>query len=177
MFIYPIGLVFTLVCVVISTIFKVSPAFLFGIPLLVHVTSKLSSSDKKTVRLSKAIGGASIFLLGIIFWLISPLFQDNQVVFTFLLTSFLVIIEGVFFELLPIDPLFGAGLWKKNKLIWSILAFPVGFIFFHTINNPNSTLDQLAQSNNVPITFLVLTIYSLFAFAFWWKLGRTTNLK
>ena len=174
---YPLGLVFTLICVGISYIFGVDPALLFGVPVIMLLSYKTSGKAQKAVFIIEAGAGAATLLLGVVFWGISPLFNEYPAVYTFLLTAFLMIVESAFFELLPIEPLPGYELWEKNKLLWLGMALPVGFIFFHTITSPHTTLDQFTQSSTLLTTFLVLIVYSLCALIFWLIWGRNRQSK
>lgn len=85
----------------------------------------------------------------------------------FLLLGFFVAWQTLFFELLPLQSTTGAVLYRRNRLIWAVIAFVVLFVLLHTLLNPSGTAGELLDSRGLILLLFSLFLYSALAVALW----------
>jgi hypothetical protein len=172
---YPISLLIAVVTVGASRLFSISPGVVFGVPGGADVDIPPEKRERREVILA----AATIITLGVLAlvgWGISgltlrlvntPIEQrlagliDGPVnmVLNVSLLLFLVALETVFFESLPIAYSTGRTLFKKHKALWVAFFVPIAFAFNHTLLNPQSDFLTSFQTPNVRV--LWLTIFGL----------------
>ncbi|HUV16216.1 MAG TPA: hypothetical protein VMW28_06615, partial [Pelolinea sp.] len=160
------GLFFAVGCVLISRWMNFTPGYLYGILGVIYLLPKISGREKSGKR--AAIVQAAIFLGGLFFWGTSHVLPDAlrwlEPVF---LTIFLIGLQGVLFELIPMDFFDGGDLWKWNKSLWLLFFSVVFFCFFHVMLNPNASDIQALQQNGVKTLLLVMGIFGFLTFLLW----------
>ena len=161
-----LGLLIALICVIISRLLSFTPGLVYGILGAIYFMPRLSdgnSCGKRALLISTAIlvGGTSFWLATL---LLPPGWVELEPLF---LSIFLICLQSVFFELIPLSFLDGGDLWKWRKSIWLALFLLVFFCFYHFILNPNASDVQAFQQNGV-ITLIVLTGgFGLMTLSFW----------
>jgi hypothetical protein len=62
-------------------------------------------------------------------------------------------IQGVFFNLIPLDFMDGKKILAWNKAFWLALVLPVTFVFFHLFLNPDGPFEEGLDSLSVQVLF------------------------
>ena len=158
-----IGLLLAIGCVAVSRAFEISPGYIFGIPMGLFIMSRRFEENQGKLEF---YGISLMFLSAIITWLVTPLTAGYTVVNDLFNLLFVVILEGVFFELFPLSFLPGHAIYTWNKKIWAAFFGLVTFMLFHTLFNPNSSFGALEQTPTRMTIILLLTFASI-SFILW----------
>jgi hypothetical protein len=65
-------------------------------------------------------------------------------------------LEYAFFELIPLDILDGASLFRWNRALWGSLSLVSMFGMYHFVLNPNSTGVQAFRQNGIRTVIVVM---------------------
>jgi hypothetical protein len=161
---YPVNMTFAIGTVILSRLLVLTPGITFGAPGGADVDMP---GDKETqheavlalvtLAVLAIIGGLGWALSGFIFsllgapieehlvnavaWVVQPLQNAS-------LALFLVALQTIFFETLPLSYNGGKSILQWNKIAWAVVFVPVAFLFNHALLNPQSGfLDSFMTSN------------------------------
>jgi hypothetical protein len=169
--IYPANLLIAAVTTATSRFLVLNPGIVFGAPGGVDV--KLDESRRgRRVTLAFATL-TSVTLLGGLGWAVSsgvrvavsqavdtrvhdlavPLLTAAQ---NASLSVFLIAMETLFFEMLPLASGLGQVFYRWSKFAWVILFAPIAFLFNHALLNPQSGFLESFQVSNVRFMWLML---------------------
>jgi len=169
--VYPFWLILVMLCVLLWLWLNMSPIFLFWMPLILLTIKKQLNHFSLNEGKIWLYSILSLLLIWITFWL-SLLFFDWEIITTISLISFILSIEMVIFELMPICPLSWKEIFNYSKIKWLMAMIIAYFLFFHTIVNPNWNLFNLLNWENLLITIIIFWIFSFLSFCIWflfWK--------
>jgi hypothetical protein len=180
--IYPANLLMAILTVITSRLFVLTPGIVFGTPGGVDI----DLSEKQRGR-QVALALATLFttaILGGVGWAVSGAVQVslNQPIDTRVadlavtllsaaqntsLAVFLIAMETLFFEMLPLAYGLGQTFFQWNKIAWGVLFAPIAFLFNHTLLNPNSGFLESFQVSNVRFMWFVLFMLVGITAALW----------
>lgn len=182
---YPANLVVAIVTVAFSRLLNLSPGIAFGTPggADVDIPADDTRAGRREVILSFVTLGI-LAVMGGIGWLIGGWvlsFSDTSVVARVantvagLLTRvqntslilFLVAMETLFFESLPLAYGTGRTIFQWNKYVWGVVFIPIAFLFNHTLLNPQSGfIESFSGPNARTLWFLIFVLIGVTA-ALW----------
>lgn len=180
---YPVNLLVAAVTVVFSRLLSLSPGIVFGTPGGADIDLAPAVKQRREMTLAYVTLGV-IITLGTGGWLLSGLvliLLDGTmearlaVPATWLLTSvqntalllFLVALETLFFETLPMAYGTGRNIFERNKFVWALLFLPVAFTFNHVLLNPQSGFLDSFTSPNVRAMWIILVGIAGLTAALW----------
>ncbi|MFC1656022.1 hypothetical protein ACFL3C_04075 [Patescibacteria group bacterium] len=159
-----LGLFLAIICVALSRKLEIPPGYLFGIPMGLFIFSKHFNKNEGKFEFSALTW---MFFMAIVVWFITPYTAEYEVVFDLFNLLYVILLEGLFFELFPITFLPGKAIFKWSKVAWAFLFGSVSFLLLHTLFNPNSTVSAIADSQPTMNTLIILGIFVLFCFTVW----------
>ncbi|MEJ2151058.1 MAG: hypothetical protein P8Z40_16525, partial [Chloroflexota bacterium] len=173
---YPVNLLVAFATVVASRLLVLHPGIVFGTPGGADMDLPEGSQGARrevaiafaTLALLALIGGAGWVLSGAVLSLLDVPFNARVVEIAagllgagqnLSLAVFLVALETMFFEMIPLAYTDGQTIFKWSKIGWAILFVPVAFLFNHALLNPQSGfLDSFQESN---VRFLWFLLFAL----------------
>jgi hypothetical protein len=173
---YPVNLLVAFATVLASRLLVLHPGIVFGTPGGADMSLGDDSRAARrevvlafaTLVLLALIGGIGWALSGVVLSLLSAPFDSRvvQVAASVLgagqnlsLAVFLVALETMFFEMIPLAYTDGQTIFKWSKLGWAVLFVPVAFLFNHALLNPQSGfVDSFLESN---VRFLWFVLFAL----------------
>ncbi len=159
-----LGLFLAIICVVLSRQLAIPPGYLFGIPMGLFIFSKrFAKSEGKF----EYYGLTWMFLMAIAAWFITPYTADYEVAHDLFNLLYVILLEGVFFELFPLTFLPGAAIFKWSKVAWASLFGSVSFLLLHSLFNPNSTFSAINESPPTTNTLIILGAFVAVSFIVW----------
>ena len=174
--IQPAGLFLGIATVVFSRLMKFTPGYLYGIVGVVYLLPRITG--KKQSGLRAFIVQATIFIGGLLLWGLSALLPEKLLwMEPFLLTVFLISLQGVLFELIPLEIFDGSDLWKWRKGVWLLFFAVVFFSFFHFMLNPSGSDLQALQQNSVKTLMIVMAIFGLITLGAWLTFSKPRREK
>lgn len=163
-----VGIAIAAACVILSRALDFKPGYLYGIVGAIYVMPRLSGVRKSGK--SALLVLLTVFAGGLILWLatafLPPALTEIEPLF---LTVFVIILEGVFFALIPLAFTDGGHIWDWCKSVWFVFFAVVFFGFYHFLLNPNASDVRALQQNGVQ-TVLMLTVVFGFATIILWML-------
>jgi hypothetical protein len=167
--IIPTGFVIMTLVAWIVNYLKIVPWVILWAILRLNVSSRMT--ERKIENPWKLLWTLlTIYLLWVWFWYSTWLFENNSNWQKMALSNYYVIINDVFFTLLPFSLFWWKKIYEKPryKAIYFIFLFVILFTLFHTILNPSWDLSKIHNFSDSVITYTkVLGIWFLFTFAFW----------
>ncbi len=161
-----IGLVLAIACVILSRSLGFVPGYLYGIIGAVVPTPKLTDvmhSAKRAIVVLSALFTAS-FILWMTSAFLPAILAELEPV---LLTIFLIGLQGVFFQMVPLAVTDGGDIWSWKKGIWFVFFVAVFFCFYHFILNPSASDVQALQQNGVQTILFLIVVFGLATFVLW----------
>lgn len=159
-----LGLVLAIVCVVLSRKLQIPPGYLFGIPMGLFIFSKQFEKNEGKFEFSALMW---MFFMAIAVWFITPYTAEYETIFDLFNLLYIILLEGLFFELFPITYLPGKEIYKWSKIAWAFIFGSVSFLLLHSLFNPNSTLAAIQNSPPTKNTLIILGIFVLFCLVVW----------
>ena len=181
------GLPLATVGVLFSRNCALAPGIVFGLP------SRLETPDERTIgkwrrALLALVSATSIIVVGGFFWFLSILSGSEPGrgpnrgaagMEKIYLLIFLVALETLFFQMIPVSHGKGRDILAWNKLVWGGCFVGVSLLLVHTLINPNSSWLEAWQNEKVWLLLMSLAAYAGFAIVVWaffrlwgWKMGR-----
>lgn len=175
---YPVNMVFAIGTVILSRLLVLTPGIAFGTPGGADVDLPGDKEPQREAILSLvtlavlaiiggigwavsgyvfALRGAPIDerLLGVVAGVVQPI-QNGS------LALFMVALQTVFFETVPLAYNGGKSIFQWNKIAWVVVFVPIAFLFNHTLLNPQSGfLDSFLTSNVRFMWFFLLMMVGL----------------
>jgi len=165
-----LGLLLAVVCIFLSRALEVTPGYIFGLAIGLFIYSE---RFKKNEGRLEFFGLFWMLLLAIGAWLLVPILKPYPVLSDLMILLFVILIEGVFFEAMPLSYLPGYPIFTWNKWLWGFFFGSVTFLLFHTLFNPNSSLAALSNSAPTRITLMILGAYGVLNLGLWaWLMRR-----
>jgi hypothetical protein len=172
---YPVNLLVAVATVLASRLLILSPGIVFGTPGGADMDLPDDSRRARrevviafaTLVLLALIGGAGWAFSGVVLSLLDAPFDTRVVAVAARLLSagqnlslavFLVALETMFFEMIPLAYTDGQTIFKWSKLGWAALFVPVAFLFNHALLNPQSGFLGSFEESNVRFLWFVLFV-------------------
>jgi hypothetical protein len=180
---YPANLFVAVLTVVFSRLLNLSPGVVFGTPGGADVDIPAAKRERREVILSFAtlvvlatVGGIGWFVSGwVLTMLDAPIAARLVDTVAGILTPvqntglilFMVALETLFFESLPLAYGTGRTIFRWNKVVWGVIFVPIAFLFNHTLLNPQSGfLDSFFEPNVYVLWALIFALVG-FTAALW----------
>lgn len=172
---FPACIIIALVSVVISRSAGFQPGFVIGFVASTVIAGEAEFSERERGR-ARAIVAAAMLGVSVTAWLLAtPLHALNEhspSLWTALpeataLAVFVVCLEGLLFNLIPLEFMDGWAIWKHSRLAWLALFIPSAFLFAQILfNHEDSYLDLIARTKSVT-SILILFGYVAATFGTW----------
>jgi hypothetical protein len=168
----PLGIVIAVVSVLITRVTSLHPGIVLGV-IAGAVVPIQDSRQQGRVTFVAMVGTLVLSLLA--FLAVGPLRSYSEstsgwfavVPETVAVTLFVGGIEGLVFNLLPLDFMEGRALWQWSRITWLVFATVVSFIFFHVVVNRTNAYTSVAEETGVQALFAICVVCVLLASAFW----------
>lgn len=161
---YPVNLTFAVGTVILSRLLVLTPGIAFGAPGGADVDMPGDKGTQReavlalvTLAVLAVIGALGWALSGFIFSLLGAPIEERlvsivadvvQPLQNASLALFLVALQTIFFETVPLSYSGGKSILQWNKIAWAVVFVPVAFLFNHALLNPQSGfLDSFLTSN------------------------------
>lgn len=168
------GLLAALGSMLFSRAVHFTPGYILGTMGTIILVPKLYDHEQAGKRAGIIL--ASIFAGGLILWFSSaflpPMLGFMEALF---LNIFAISLQGVLFELIPLEMLDGADLWKWKKGVWFLLFMAASFFFTHLFLNPTGQDVEALQQNGIRTLLIVMAVYGAATFALWFAFRRTNR--
>jgi hypothetical protein len=161
-----VGIGVAVACVVLSRALGFKPGYLYGIVGAAYLAPRLAgvaASGKRAVLVLLTVFVGSLILWGATAFLPAALAELEPI----LLTTFLIGLQGVFFQLVPLAITDGGDIWSWKKGLWFAFFAVVFFCFYHFALNPNGSDIQALQQNGVQTLLVLIGAYGLATLALW----------
>jgi hypothetical protein len=152
--------------VVLSRALGFKPGYLYGIVGAAYLAPRLAgvaASGKRAVLVLLTVFVGSLILWGATPFLPAALAELEPI----LLTTFLIGLQGVFFQLVPLAITDGGDIWSWKKGLWFAFFAVVFFCFYHFVLNPNGSDVQALQQNGVQTLLILIGVFGLATLALW----------
>lgn len=159
-----LGFFLAVLCVVLSRNVQISPGFLFGIPMGLFIFSKQFEENEGKYSFSILNW---MFFFAVAAWFAAPFTGEYEVIYDFLNLTYVILLEGLFFELFPLAYLSGGAIYKWSRFAWAAIFGVVCFFLLHTLFNPNSTIATIQQNPPARNTLIILGIFVVICFSVW----------
>jgi len=170
-----IGIAIAIGCVILSRSLDFKPGYLYGIVGAMYLMPKLTdttSSGKRAVFVLLTILAGGLVLWTATAFLPTALAELEPL----FLTIFLISLQGVFFELLPLAVADGGDIWSWRRSVWFVFFTLVFFCFYHFLLNPNASDVQALRQNGVQTLLMLVIVFGLATIVLWllfpFRLGR-----
>ena len=150
------GLIFAAVCVFLTREFQLNPGFMYGAPLGLYL---LVQHQRREALLQSASVWWALVVAGIV-WSILPFMKPYEVLHDALLAVPFVLIEGLFFELIPIPSIGGGAIFRWRKLVWAVQFFLVTFLLFQFIFRSGQSIGAIQESPPTVFMLIGLACYA-----------------
>jgi hypothetical protein len=161
-----IGLVGVIGSVLFSRAVGFVPGYILGTMGTIYLLPEIADRDNAGKRAGIIL--TCVFLGGLMFWGISH-YLPIQLAWLepLFINIFAISLQGVLFELIPLDMFDGSDLWKWKKPVWFVFFLVLFFGFYHTFLNPNAPDVQALQQNGVRTLLLVMSVYGIVTMMLW----------
>jgi len=161
-----IGIFIAVACVILSRALDFKPGYLYGIMGAIYLLPRLADIANSGKRAALVL--LTIFFGGLILWIATAFLPATLAELEPLfLTIFLISLQGVFFELLPLALTDGADIWSWKRGVWFVFFSFVLFCFYHFLLNPNASDVQALQQNGVQTLLILIVVFGLATFTLW----------
>lgn len=171
-----VGLLLGIGSVVFSRLLHFTPGYVYGVVGVIFLLPKFEDGEASGWR--ALFVQSCVFAGGLLLWVLSAFLPARLIwMEPFLLTAFLLSLQGVAFELLPLSIFDGSDLWNWRKPVWFVLFALVFFCFFHFMLNPSGAELQALQGNSVQTLLVVMAIFGLITLSVWLTCFRLRTKK
>lgn len=158
------GLLLAIICVFVSRSLKLSPGYIYGLPVGLFIVSAIYDRHE---GIFEFFGLLWMMILALIAWIAAPMLSSYQVLHDFLLLIFIILAEAAFFEMLPLRYLSGGSIFRWRKSLWALEFTLVVFLLFQTTLNPGGTIASIQQSPPAITAVMLLGAYAAFVLILW----------
>lgn len=131
------GLFIAVACVVLSRVFALQPGYIYGIPVGLFIGLELGGRREGFLEFWSFFW---LTIAAIAAWMLGPKLAAFPVLADLANVLYVVLIEAVFIELLPLPRFGGMAVFRWRRLLWTGQFAIVTFLAFHTLWNPTGTL-------------------------------------
>jgi hypothetical protein len=168
----PLGILIAIASVLLTRITSLHPGIVLGV-IAGAVVSAPDTREQGKVVLGAMVGMLVMSLVALL--LVAPLrtlSNDSSAWYavipeTVAVTLFVGGIEGLLFNLLPLEFMEGRAVWRWSRPAWLLLTVTVVFVFFHVVVNRTDSYTSVAEETGVRALFAIAVVCVLLASAFW----------
>lgn len=172
--IHTMGILLGIGSVLFSRLMHFTPGYIFGIVGIIYLLPDIEGKKESGQRALLVL--ATLFIGGLLLWLLTAFLPEKLLwMEPFMLTAFLISLQGVLFELIPLDIFDGSALWKWRKGVWFLFFALVFFCFFHFMLNPAGSDMQALQQNSVKTLMIVMAVFGLVTLVAWLLFSKRRN--
>jgi hypothetical protein len=172
---YPVALAIAIVCVTFSRLVNFQPGFLYG---FVASCTLLTPAvlDRRQWGQTVFFPASALAVLSVAAWLLTmPLgsvTQGNDAWWAGLpegaaTAVFVVGLEGLFFNMVPLTFMDGAKIAGWNRWLWLLMFGGSGFLFWHVLLNREGVYLDVLRETKAIAAFGLLAFYSIVTLATW----------
>lgn len=161
-----VGMLIAIACVIFSRLLEFRPGYLYGIIGAIYLMPRLSRTASLGKRSLLVL--LTVLVGALLLWVAASFLPASLIVLEpILLTAFLISLQGVFFQLIPLSITGGGDIWGWKKGIWFMFFLVVFFFIVHFVLNPNNPDIQALQQNGVQTLLALLVIFGLTTLILW----------
>jgi hypothetical protein len=168
----PLGIVIAIISVLLTRVTNLHPGIVLGV-IAGAVVPSHDARQQGQVVFGAMVGTLVLSLLS--FALVEPLrtlSNDSSEWYavipeTVAVTLFVGGIEGLLFNLLPLEFMEGRAVWRWSRAVWLLFAVAVSFVFFHVVVNRTDSCTSVAEETGVRALFAIAVVSVIAASAFW----------
>ena len=168
------GLVLAVGCIALSRILEISPGFIFGIPIGLFIYGQKFEEQEGRLEFW---GLTLMFITALISWALIPVVQSYGVLHDLSMILYVILIEGVFLEAMPLKYLPGKAIMDWKKPLWILLMMMILFVLLHTIFNPGSVVSNIQHAKLQGAGVLFLGVYVGMSAILWLWLSIAKSLR
>lgn len=173
---FPAGLAIAVVSVLISRVEDFQPGIIYGF-IASFAVFGAAALNRRQLGHVVFFPGLGLLVLSVIAWLLVDPFRDlardhegsvlAAVPEAVAAAIFVGGLEGLFFNMVPVEFMDGKKLWDWNKAAWAVMTLLTAFLFWHVLlNTEKSYFSALQQA--APLTaVLLLAICAVMTSALW----------
>jgi hypothetical protein len=172
---YAVALAIAAGCVLLSRLVDFQPGFLFGFVASYTLLAPAALDRRQSGQLV-LFPAIALLALSVIAWLlVIPLREVTQGGDAWwvalpegaVVAVFVVGLEGLFFNMIPLSFMDGAKIAEWNRLLWFLMFGAAGFLFWHVLlNQEGAYLDALPEKRVIAALSL-LAFYSIITLVTW----------
>lgn len=155
-----VGFVIAIGCVLLSRGLKFRPGYLYGTVGALYLIPEFIGPARSGRRALMVLG--TVLVGGLALWAASaflpPALAGLEALF---LTVFLIAVQGVLFQLVPLAVTEGGYIFRWDWRIWAGSLNLVLFLTFGTVLNPRSSAVEALRQNGVVILLILLGVYGV----------------
>ncbi|OGJ55183.1 hypothetical protein A3D11_03880 [Candidatus Peribacteria bacterium RIFCSPHIGHO2_02_FULL_49_16] len=168
------GLVLAVGCIALSRMLEISPGFIFGIPIGLFIYGQKFEEQEGKLEFWGLI---LMFTTALISWALIPVVQSYGVLHDLSMILYVILIEGVFLEAMPLKYLPGKAIMDWKKPLWILLMVMILFVLLHTIFNPGSVVSSIQHAKLQGAAVLFLGAYVGMSAILWLWLSIAKSLR
>jgi hypothetical protein len=173
---FPVGLAIAVLFVLVSRLEDFQPGIIYGFIASFAVFGAVALNRQQMGQLVLIPGIALLGICILAWFLVDPfreLAQDHQdswlaaVPEGIAAAIFVGGLEGIFFNMIPLEFMDGKKLWDWNKAAWVALAGVAAFLFWHVLLNTESSYFSALQKTTPLTAVLLIGICMALTLAVW----------
>ena len=164
---YPVALLVAVICVIVSRVADFSPGYVYGFVGSIAFIGALRPAEPVRGRMVFT-GGLVLLAVSVGAWFLAvPVTHAVesqggwllQILEGAVVGVFVMGLEGLFFDLIPLSFLDGESLWAWNKWLWLATFSGIAFMFWHVLLNKDSEYVATFGGRNVRMMIGLLIVY------------------
>jgi len=173
---FPVGLAVAVLCVLVSRVENFQPGIIYGF-IASFAVFGAATLDRRQLGQLVFIPGVILLAVCILAWfLVGPfreLAQDHSDSWLAAVPEgvaaaiFVGGLEGIFFNMIPLEFMDGKKLWDWNKAAWVGMASVTAFLFWHVLLNTEDSYFSALQRTTPLTAILLIGICMALTLAVW----------
>jgi hypothetical protein len=164
--VFPVGVVVAIIAVALTRITGFQPGLMYGFVAANAIIQPARLTDDQEGKKTLFASVALLSLCAVAWVLVDPLrtvAEDHSSFWAAVpegiaVGLFVAGLEGLFFQMIPIEFLDGRKLWKWNKVAWFAISLVSGFLFWEAlINDDQRSLSAVEQTKTIIALVVVLS--------------------
>ncbi len=169
---YPFSLVVAVICVASSRLLNLHPGVIYGFAASCVVMDTAGRNERHEGR-ALVVPVVACLALSVLCWLVlAPLRAASGDLFAEILQGVAIIVfvgglEGLFVNLIPLDVMDGAKIYRWNRRIWIALVLVTAFLVWHVLlNSQASGFESVRQASSLSV-LAAFAAYTAAGVGFW----------
>jgi len=159
---FPFAIFLAIGSVIVSRVFNVHPGIVYGFVAAAALIGEQHASDREEGQIV-FIPMLILFGLSLLSWLLLTPFrawaEDGSFIGAVLeavaVAMFVGGIQGLLFNLVPLEFIDGQKVWKWSRVAWFAISLPVTFLFVHVLMNPQGDFDSPVEETSLRALFIL----------------------